>query len=101
MDLPSLFPLLLILLVGYLLLVRPARTRQRQMAELQQQLRPGVEIVTTAGLYATVVSLDEGTVTLESSPGVSARYDRRAVARVLTAVPSAAEQKPADGIPPV
>ena len=100
MDPSSLLPLLLIVVVGYLLLVRPARARQRQMAQLQQELRPGVEVLTTAGLYATVVTLDEGTVTLESSPGVSARYDRRAVARVLQSAPSAAEEDPGDGIPP-
>ncbi|RJK96794.1 preprotein translocase subunit YajC [Vallicoccus soli] len=89
MDIASLLPFLLILVVGYLLLVRPARNRQREMAQLQEQLVPGVEVMTTAGLYATVVALDETSVTLETGPGTTSRWDRRAVARVVTPLDAA------------
>jgi preprotein translocase subunit YajC len=90
-DIASLLPFVLIVVVGYLLLVRPARARQREMALLQEQLVPGVEVMTTAGLYATVVALDEASVTLETAPGVSSRWDRRAVARVVTPLDAPAD----------
>ncbi len=68
----------------YLILIRPQRSRMRQLQQTQATLAPGAEVITTAGLYATVVDLDEQTVTLEVAPGVHNRYDRRAVARVVT-----------------
>ena len=85
-GLTAFLPLLLIVLVGYLLLVRPARNRQRQAQQTRAGVEPGVEVTTTAGLIATVVSVDDedGTVTLEVAPGVHSRYVRAAIGRVNT-----------------
>lgn len=79
----------LLLLVGvmvfaYLILVRPQRNRMKQMQKTQSSLTPGAEVMTTAGLYATVVDFDNDTVTLETAPGVHNRYVRAAVAKIVT-----------------
>jgi preprotein translocase subunit YajC len=78
----SFLPLLLIVGVGYLLLIRPARNRQRRALETRSAAEPGAEVTTTAGLIATVVSVDDDTVTLEIAPGVHSRYLKGAIARV-------------------
>jgi preprotein translocase subunit YajC len=85
-SLTGFLPLILIVVVGYLLLVRPARNRQKRAAENRTALTPGVEVTTTAGLIATVTAVDEedGTVTLEVAPGVHSRYVKGAIARVNT-----------------
>jgi preprotein translocase subunit YajC len=83
-SLLSFLPFLFIIAIGYLLLVRPARTRQRKAMENRAQLDPGVEVVTTAGLIATVVSVDDDAVTLEVAPGVHSRFLKGAIARVVT-----------------
>jgi len=85
-GLGPLIPFLLIAVVGYLLLVRPARARQRRALENRTAIEPGVEVTTTAGLIATVVSVDEedNTVTLEIAPGVHSRYVKAAIGRVNT-----------------
>lgn len=85
-SLTGFLPLILIVVVGYLLLVRPARNRQKRAAENRTALTPGVEVTTTAGLIATVIAVDEedGTVTLEVAPGVHSRYVKGAIARVNT-----------------
>lgn len=80
---PFLFPALLVL-AFYLLIIRPARTRTRAAAELREQLAPGLEVMTTSGLFATVVSVEDDSVVLEVSPGVTMRFAKAAVARVLT-----------------
>ena len=79
-------PLILIVLVGYFLLIRPARMRQRKAMENRAAIEPGVEVTTTAGLLATVTSVNEedDTVTLEIAPGVQARFVKGAIARVNT-----------------
>jgi preprotein translocase subunit YajC len=85
-GLGPLIPFVLIAVVGYLLLVRPARARQRRALENRTAIEPGVEVTTTAGLIATVVAVDDedGTVTLEVAPGVHSRYVKAAIGRVNT-----------------
>ena len=78
--------LVLIVLFGGLLFLMFSRTRrqQRETQNLQARLEVGARIMTTAGLYATVVELETSAVTLETAPGQHSRWDRRAIARVLT-----------------
>jgi preprotein translocase subunit YajC len=83
-GLTGFLPLLLIVLVGYLLLVRPARNRQRKAMATRGSVEPGVEVTTTGGLIATVVSVDDNTVTLEIAPGVHSKFVKAAVGRVNT-----------------
>ena len=68
----------------YVLLVLPQRRRARQQQELTTRLRPGVEVMTTAGLIATVHDLTDDEVRLEVAPGVVQRYAKAAIMRVLT-----------------
>jgi preprotein translocase subunit YajC len=79
----NLLPFVLIGLVFWLLLIRPAQARQRRAAQMQSELLPGARIITTAGLYATVVALEDDAVVLETSPGVISRWARGAVGQVL------------------
>jgi preprotein translocase subunit YajC len=76
------FPIVLVL-GFYLLFIRPARSRQRKAAETRTNVAPGVEVVTTAGLIATVIDSDDETVTLEIAPGVHSKFLRQAIARVV------------------
>jgi preprotein translocase subunit YajC len=80
--------LIVVLGGGYLMFVRSIQRRQRNQATAQQDMRssltPGTEIVTIGGLFATVVDVDDEAVTLEISDGVTARYDRNAIAKVVT-----------------
>lgn len=87
----------LVLVAFYFVAIRPSRRRMLAMQAVQQQLEPGREVVTTTGLYGTVESIDDadGTVRLEIAPGVTARFARAAVMKVVDATP--AEPVPADG----
>ena len=74
-----------ILVAFYFLIIRPQRNRARQAAQLQARLVPGVEIMTTAGMFGRVVEvLDDGLV-LEISPGVQVRFAKAAVGRIVAA----------------
>jgi preprotein translocase subunit YajC len=86
--LPQILLIVLFFALFYFLLMRPMRRRQQAAAAAQDRMRsdlsPGDEIVTIGGLMATVVSTDDESVTLEISPGVTARYDVKAIARIVT-----------------
>jgi preprotein translocase subunit YajC len=76
----------LIALAGifYLLILRPARRRQQQAVHVQSQLVPGAEVITTSGLHGTVSTVEDDVVVIEVAPGVTNRYAKQAIMRVLT-----------------
>ena len=74
----------ILMLVGfYFLLIRPQRNRQRAQQTLLQSLETGDEIVTTGGLFGTIIEIDddEGTVTVEIAPGTRVRMLRQGIAQ--------------------
>lgn len=75
----QIFFLLLLVAFFYFLIVRPQRTRMRAQQELQSSLELGDEIVTFAGFFGTIRRFDGDVVTIELSPGVEARLNRRAI----------------------
>lgn len=73
---------LLILALPFLLLVFmmvTQRRRAQQIQAMQASLAVGEEVVTTSGLYGTIVALDDRSVTLDAGNGVRLRWDRRAI----------------------
>ena len=82
---PYLFPIIILALFGllYFVMIRPQRNRQRQAAQTQNEVMPGSRVRTTAGMYATVVSIEGDDVVLEVAPGVNVRYMRRAIMGVV------------------
>src|SRR5215475_11780472 len=68
----------------YFVTIRPQRNRQRAAAQTQSQLRPGMRVRTTAGMYATVAAVEDQDVILEVAPGVNVRYLRRAILDVVS-----------------
>lgn len=74
--------LVLLFAILYFVMIRPQRNRQRQAMQMQRQVEPGQRVVTTAGVYGTVISSDDQTIMLEIAPGVQIKMMRRAVLRV-------------------
>lgn len=78
------FALPLLLLVGfYFLLIRPQRNRQRAQQALLATLEVGDEVMTTGGIFGTIVEIDddEGVLTVEIAPGTRVRMLRQGVAQ--------------------
>ncbi|MGJ7442718.1 preprotein translocase subunit YajC [Aquipuribacter sp. MA13-6] len=77
-----------LLLVGGLVLIlvmQFSRVRKQQQAVKQTQagLEVGVDVLTAAGMVATVVTVDEATITLRGPDGNLSRWVKGAVVRVL------------------
>jgi preprotein translocase subunit YajC len=67
-----------VLLIGFMFITQ--RRRQKETLRVQSSLDVGDEVTTTSGLLGRITALDDKIATLEVSPGVSVRFDRRAVA---------------------
>jgi preprotein translocase subunit YajC len=80
-----LFLVAIVVLFGvlYFVTIRPQRNRQRAAQQTQRTVEPGARVRTTAGMYATVVSVDDQDVVLEVAPGVEVRFLRRAILDVV------------------
>ena len=78
--------IVLVLLLGgfYLLILRPAKARQRQQLELQRSVTPGVDVMTTSGMFGSVTEVDDDAVHLEIAPGTVVRFTKAAIARVVS-----------------
>jgi preprotein translocase subunit YajC len=82
----NLLPILIIVVlfgVLYMTMIRPQRNRQRQAQQMQSTVVPGQRIRTTAGIYGTVVSIEDQDVVIEVAPGVNIRMLRKAVMDVV------------------
>ena len=84
----SLFPLILIFVLFYFLVIRRSQRQQQQVRDVQRSLTVGQQVMTTAGLYANVAALEDDVVVLEIAPGIQVRYARAAVARVVEPTPA-------------
>ncbi|MFQ5847999.1 MAG: preprotein translocase subunit YajC [Candidatus Methylomirabilales bacterium] len=78
-----LIPLLLMFAIFYFILIRPQQKKQRQHQEMLTALKTGDQIVTTGGIYGTVVSLDESKVKLKIAENVKIDVSRASVASRL------------------
>ncbi|WP_459792513.1 preprotein translocase subunit YajC [Arthrobacter sp. AD-310] len=86
--------ILLFVMLGVFIFMMFRRNKkaQQQQAELQSKFGPGVEVMTSFGLFGRIVDMDEAEnkVTLELSPGNLATVHRQAVTKIVepAAVPA-------------
>lgn len=93
-NLGALLPLVLIVLLFWVLVIRPARKRQQELSATQSSVETGAEVMLGSGIYGTVVSVDDDTVQLEVAPGTHVKVARQAVVRVVE--PAGTPGEPAD-----
>lgn len=82
-PLVSFLPFVVIIAALYFFLLRPQNKRRREQMEMQRSVEPGSRVVTTSGMHATVVAVDDDGLLLEIAPGVEARFVKQAVMQVL------------------
>jgi preprotein translocase subunit YajC len=85
--------LFVMLAVFVFMMFRRNKKTQQQQAELQSKFGPGVEVMTSFGLFGRIVEINdaENKVTLELSPGNTATVHRQAVTKIVEPVVAAEE----------
>jgi preprotein translocase subunit YajC len=79
-QLGSLVPLLLLLGVMYFVLIRPQQQRVKAQRALITSLSVGDEVATIGGVLGRIVTIDDETATVETTPGTILRFRRSAIA---------------------
>ena len=77
--------MILILLVMYLLLIRPQQKRQKEHQRMLESLEKGDRVVTSGGIHGEIVGFKEreGTVVLKVADNVKIEISRSAIARKM------------------
>lgn len=82
----SLFPLILMFVIFYFILIRPQRKKDKQVKEMLAALKPGDRVCTIGGIYGTITNIKDDTIELavsnENTKLVVARWGIRNVEEV-------------------
>jgi preprotein translocase subunit YajC len=57
----------MMIVVMYLIVIRPQRQRQKQLTSLMQSLKAGDKVLTGSGIVGTVISVKDKTVSIRSA----------------------------------
>jgi preprotein translocase subunit YajC len=84
MDPISLFMIAVLGLLIYFM-IRNSRKQRKTQEELAEKLKPGAEVMTSFGLFATVLEIDEekNIAVLEVAKGVKVRVHRQTLTKVV------------------
>lgn len=84
-DLYALIPLVGIVLLFWLLMVRPAARRNKELGQMQHDLAVGDDVMIGAGFFGTIRGMDdeEDRIQLEIADGVVVEVARGAVVKVV------------------
>jgi preprotein translocase subunit YajC len=91
----GLFALIAVFIV---FMVFSSRRRRRATEEMRAKIQPGVEIMTSFGLYGTLVSVDEdkNEALVETQPGVVVRVHSQTIAKVVDEIEDVADDEADD-----
>jgi preprotein translocase subunit YajC len=83
-----------ICLWGYFLLIRPQQQQEKKRKAMINALKKNDKVLTTAGIYGTVVSVDgeqdRVVIRVDDDKGVKIPFSKSAVAKVLDVAPEKA-----------
>ena len=88
----NLFPLILIFVIFYFLLIRPQKTKDKVHSKMLANLNKNDEIVTSSGIHGTIVNVKDKTVILRIDDNVKMEIEKNAIAYVKRAQGASGEK---------
>ena len=68
----------------YMLIMRPQQKKQKQLQEMLRNLQKGDKVITQAGIYGTIATIDEKVIGLQVDEKVRLKIGRWSVADKVT-----------------
>jgi len=78
--LTAIAPLFIIMIIFYVLLFVPQQRRQKKIQQMQNELKAGDKVITSSGIYGTIVGVEGDTVQLRIAEQVRIRLSRQSIA---------------------
>jgi preprotein translocase subunit YajC len=80
----ALIPFILVFVIFYLLIIMPSRKKQKRHQEMVEQLKPGDKIITSGGIYGSVMGVQQDRIELKIATNVKIDITKNAVAVIVT-----------------
>ena len=87
-SLGSWIPILLVLGIFYVVLILPERKKQKKRQSMLDTIKKGDRVMTSGGIYGTVVQAANDVMVLQVADNVRMRFARAAIQSVVTEEPS-------------
>lgn len=94
------FDLFSIVLIGIAIVLiffmfRNSRKRRKDMEDMRARIQPGAEVMTSFGMYGTLVSVDEekNEAVVETSPGTRIRVHSQTISKVVDETEAVEDEK--------
>jgi preprotein translocase subunit YajC len=81
-PLVNLFPLILIFVIFYFLLIRPQQTKEKEHQKMLKNLNKNDEVVTSSGIHGTIVNVKDKSIILRIDDNVKIELEKNCVAYV-------------------
>jgi preprotein translocase subunit YajC len=75
----SLFPLVLIFVIFYFLLIRPQKAKEKERQKMINALGKNDEVVTSGGIHGTVINVKEQTLILRIDENVKIEIEKSGI----------------------
>jgi preprotein translocase subunit YajC len=73
-----------IFLIFYFMIIRPQQKRAKDREKLLSNIQKGDKVVTSGGLHGVVAGIDEKTVLLQVGDNIKLKFERTAIATVIS-----------------
>jgi preprotein translocase subunit YajC len=81
----ALLPMAAVFVIFYLLIIMPQRKKQKKHMDMVNNLKPGDRIITTGGIFGTVMGVQPDRIELKVSANVKIDITKSAVGAILGA----------------
>lgn len=79
----GLWPIVLIFVIFYFLLIRPQQKKQKQHQKMLESVKKGDRVVTSGGVYGTVVGVKDNVVVLKIAENVKVEFAKSAISHII------------------
>ena len=78
-----LFLILIIFMVFYFIVIRPARKAQQDTETMREHLKNGDRVLTSGGIYGTVVGVSDDQIQVRVADSVKIQFAKSAIAQLV------------------
>ncbi len=92
-GLAGFLPIIILFAIFYFLLIRPQQKKAKEHKDMIANLKKGHRIITSGGIYGTILNLDETTIGLEIAEKVKIKITRGNVAALVSDLEAGSKDK--------
>jgi preprotein translocase subunit YajC len=83
----SFLPFIAIILIFYLLIIRPQNKKRKETEKMLSALKKGDKVVSIGGIYGTIHTVKDTTVIVKVDDNVKLEFLRSAISSIITVAP--------------